>query len=138
MTLPQFRQVLLESILDRMPGSEYVLTPGDLAEIEARKQARYAAWEWNYGHSPACTFRKKARFEGCGSIEAFLSLDQGRIREIAFRGDFFAAEDQAALAETLKGCPLESAELETALENTDISRYFMGLSKEQFLSLMLS
>ena len=71
-------------------------------------------------------------------MEAFLSIDQGRIREISFRGDFFAAEDQASLAQVLKNCALEPAGLEAALQNTDISRYFMGLSKEQFLSLLLS
>ncbi len=138
MTLAQFRQVLLESILQQMPGSEYVLTENDLAAIQARKQARYDTWEWNFGHSPACSLRKKARFEGCGTIEAFLSMDQGRIRDISFRGDFFAAEDPAALAETLKGTALEPAGLEAALQNTDISRYFMGLSKDRFLSLLLS
>ena len=138
MTLSQFRQVLLESILEQMPGSEYVLTEKDLAEIQARKQARYDTWEWNFGHSPACSLRKKARFEGCGSIEAFLSMDQGRIKDISFRGDFFAAEDPAVLAEALKGTALEPAELETALKNMDISRYFMGLSKGRLLSLLLS
>lgn len=138
MTLAQFRQVLLESILQQLPGSEYILTAQDLAEIEARKQARYDTWQWNYGHSPACTFSKKARFEGCGSIEAFLSMEQSRIREISFRGDFFAAEDPAALSAILQGCALEPADLETALENTNVSRYFMGLDKAQFLSLLLS
>ena len=138
MTLPQFRQVLLESILHRLPGSEYVLTPEDLVEIEARKQARYDTWDWNYGHSPACTFSKKARFEGCGTVEVFLSMAQSRIQDVSFRGDFFAAEDPAALVSLLKGCALEPADLEAALENTEIARFFMGLGKEQFLSLLLS
>ena len=138
MTLPQFRQVLLESILEQLPGSEYALTEKDLAEIQARKQARYDTWEWNFGHSPACSLRKKNRFEGCGSVEAFLSMDQGRIQDISFRGDFFAAEDPAALTEALKGCALEPAELEAALQNIDVSRHFMGLSNDRFLSLLLS
>jgi lipoate-protein ligase A len=138
MTLPEFRKVLLESILDKIPGCEYVLTEEDLTQIEARKQARYDTWEWNYGNSPACTFSKKARFEGCGSIEAFLTMDQSRIRDISFRGDFFAAEDPAALVEALKDRALEPKELEAALEQVDIGRYFMGLSKSQFLSLLLT
>ena len=138
MSLPAFRKVLLESILEQLPGTEYTLTPEDLAEIEARKQTRYATWEWNYGSSPACTFRKKARFEGCGTIEAFLTMDRSRIQQVAFRGDFFAAEEQTGLAERLKGCALDAAELEAALKHTDVSRYFMGLNNEQFLFLLLS
>ena len=138
MTLGKFREVLLGSILEQFPGTSYSLTEEDLECIQSIKERRYDTWEWNFGHSPACTLRKKARFEGCGTVEAFLSMDQGRIREVTFRGDFFAAEDQASLAQVLKDCALEPAGLEAALQNTDISRYFMGLSKEQFLSLLLS
>ena len=136
MTLAEFRKVLLESILEQLPGTEYTLTEADLAEVAARKQRRYDTWEWNYGHSPACSFSKKARFEGCGSIEAFISLDQGRIQAVEFRGDFFAAQDPAELAERLTGCVPDAVSLEAALADTDVSRYFMGLSKEQFLSLL--
>lgn len=138
MSLEAFRQVLLESILEQFPGTPYTLTPEDLGAIEQLKRQRYDTWQWNYGHSPACTVRKKARFEGCGSIEAFLSLDQGRIREISFLGDFFGAEDPSELAPLLENCPLAQEALDKALEGIDISRFFMGLTKGQLLSLLLS
>ena len=137
MTLPEFRKVLLDSFLAQFPGEAYQLTDADLAEIEARKQRRYATWQWNYGHSPACTIRKKARFEGCGSIEAYIAMNQSKVQEIHFLGDFFAAEDPDFLAEKLIGCPLDPAALAAALSGTQVERYFMGLRKENLIALLL-
>ena len=137
MTLQEFRQVLLDSFLDQFPGEAYIFTEEDKAAIEERKRSRYDTWQWNYGHSPACTIRKKARFEGCGSVEAFMAMEQGVLKEINFLGDFFAAEDPAILAEKLVGCPLDPAALAAALSGTQVDRYFMGLSKENLISLLL-
>ena len=136
LTLAQFRAFLLESILEEFPGEKYELTETDMTAIAASKERRYGTWEWNFGYSPACTVSKKQRFEGCGSIEAFLDINKGCIRNITFRGDFFAAEDPAALAEVLKDCPLEETALAQRLGNMDISRYFMGLNLESFLQLL--
>ena len=136
LTLEQFRAFLLESILEQFPGEAYELTQEDLAAIAASKARRYDTWEWNFGASPACTVAKKQRFEGCGSVEAYISLDKGCVKEITFRGDFFAAEDPATLAQALAGCPLEENALAARLANIDISRYFMGLNMENLVQLL--
>ena len=136
LTLEQFRAFLLESILEEFPGEKYELTEADIAAIAACKERRYGTWEWNFGYSPTCTVSKKQRFEGCGSVEAFIDINKGCIRGITFRGDFFAAEDAASLAERLVGCPLEENSLASRLANIDISRYFMGLDTGSFLQLL--
>ena len=136
LTLSQFRAVLLQSILEQFPGNAYTLTEADKAVIQKIKEDRYDTWEWNFGHSPACTVTKKQRVEGCGTVEAFIDMEQGRIRSISFRGDFFAAEDPSQLEEILCGCPLEATALAEALSNTDISRYFMGLDATQLAQLL--
>lgn len=136
LTLEQFRAFLLESILEEFPGEKYELTEADKAAIAASKDRRYGTWEWNFGNSPACTVSKKQRFEGCGSVEAYIDIDKGCIRSISFRGDFFAAEDPSALADILKGCPLEETALTRQLQNIDTSRYFMGLSREALVQLL--
>ena len=136
LTLAQFRAFLLESILEQFPGEKYELNEADIAAIAAIKGRRYGTWEWNFGHSPACTVIKKQRFEGCGSVEAYMDLDKGCIKNISFRGDFFAAEDPAELAEALDGCPLEESALNQRLKSFDISRYFMGLNLEYLAQLL--
>lgn len=136
LTLAQFRTFLLESILEEFPGEKYELCETDIAAIAAIKENRYGTWQWNFGSSPACTVRKKQRFEGCGSVEAYMNLEKGCIKDISFRGDFFATEDPAALTEILVGCPLEETALLQKLENFDISRYFMGLNTENLVQLL--
>lgn len=136
MTLSQFRALLLESILEEMPGNEYTLTSADLAAVEVIRRERYGTWDWNYGRSPACDVQKKRRFEGCGTVEAFLSLKQGCITDISFRGDFFNPEDPAALCQMLVGVAAEPSALKTALSAINAGRYFYGLSTEQLVDLI--
>lgn len=136
LTLEQFRVFLLESILEEFPGEKYELTDADIAAISAMKDRRYGTWEWNFGYSPACSVTKKQRFEGCGSVEAYMDIEKGCIKAISFRGDFFAAEDPTDLATALEGCPLEESALQARLQNQDISRYFMGLDTERLIRLL--
>ncbi len=136
MTLPQFRNLLLESILEEMPGDEYTLTDKDAAAIEAIRRERYGTWQWNYGQSPACDLVRRRRFEGCGTVEAYLTLRRGTIESISFRGDFFCTEDPAALAARLVGLPHRRDQLEQALSSTDVGQYFHGLQKDALLRLL--
>ena len=136
MTLPQFRQVLLDTILEDEPGEEYILTDKDLEVVEKLKKDRYDTWEWNYGHSPECTLHKKARVEGCGTVEAFITLREGKISQIVFKGDFFGVGDPEQLANLLIGCRPDRASLEERLSQTEVSRYFMGLTAPQLLDIL--
>ena len=128
MTLPQFRQILLDTILEEAPGEEYILTEKDLAIVEQLKSQRYDTWQWNYGHSPECTLHKKGRVEGCGTVEAFITLREGVISQIVFRGDFFGIQEPEQLGQLLAGCRPDRASLEERLAGTDVSRYFMGMT----------
>ena len=136
MTLSQFRQVLLDTILEDEPGEEYILTDKDLEVVEKLKKDRYDTWEWNYGHSPECTLHKKAREEGCGTVEAFITLREGKISQIVFKGDFFGVSDPEQLASQLIGCRPDRASLEERLSQTEVSRYFMGLTAPQLLDIL--
>ena len=135
MPLKQFKKVLLGSILTQFPGEEYVFTPADIAEIE-KLSLRYRDWEWNYGKSPACDLVRKKRVEGCGTVEAYLTLEQGRIRQLQFRGDFFSARDPEVLAQRLTGLPLEREALEAALRSEDVGSFFMGLDAAALLEIL--
>ena len=136
MPLRQFRKILLQSILEQFPGEPYMLTDADKAAIQGIKEKRYDTWDWNFGHSPACTAHRRQRIEGCGTVEAYIDMDKGCIRSISFRGDFFAAEDPAQLAAILAGCPMEEAALTKRLQTLDISRYFMGLDADTLVHLL--
>ena len=138
MTLPQFRQVLLDTILEEEPGEEYVLTEKDLAIVENLKASRYDTWEWNYGHSPECTLHKKGRVEGCGTVEAFITLRDGKISQLVFKGDFFGIQEPEQLAQLLIGCRPDRTSLEEKLASIDVSRYFMGLTATGLAAILAS
>ena len=135
-TMTVFRQTLLGSVLRDSGGERISFDPGDLAAIGLLKEQRYDSWDWNYGASQECTLLKRRRFEGCGTVEARLLLDGGRIVSLSFRGDFFSLEDPEALAARLAGLRPEREDLAAALEHLDVSRYFLGLGREELLLLL--
>lgn len=135
-SLPEFRRILLENILRENPGQPYPLTPENLAAVEKLREERYAAWDWNYGQSPACTVLRRRRVEGCGLVEAYISVDSGLISAIAFRGDFFSAVEPEELAPRFVGRTPDQAGFAAALEGVDVSRYFAGLQNDQLIEIL--
>ena len=136
MPLPEFRRILLESILEETPGEEYVLTEKDLAIIDTYRRQRYDTWEWNYGKSPASSEVRQRRFEGCGTVEAHLTMDKGRIQALIFRGDFFSVQEPEELAAALVGLPLEPEAIGAALADKETGSYFHGLTTEDLVELL--
>lgn len=104
--LPEFRRILLENILKENPGEEYPLTQDDLAAVEKLRAERYATWDWNYGRSPTCTMLRRRRVEGCGLIQAYITVEHGLISAVTFKGDFFSAEEPEELGRALSGMRL--------------------------------
>lgn len=135
-TLPDFRQSLLENLLRENNGAPYVFSEADRTAIETLRRERYATWEWNYGASKECTLLKKRRFEGCGAVEAHLSLDRGRIQALRFCGDFFSLEEPEELAARFIGLRPERSDCAAALEGVDVSRYFLGLDRAGLFALL--
>ena len=103
-TLPEFRRILLENILKENPGEAYPLTQDDLAAVEKLRAERYATWDWNYGFSPVCTMLRRRRVDGCGMIEAYITVEHGKIAALSFKGDFFSASEPDELAAHFVGC----------------------------------
>ena len=135
-SLPVFRERLLAEILRENSGTAYRFTAEDLAAIEALRQNRYARWDWNFGASPPCTLLKRRRFEGCGTVEAHIAVEHGRIQSLRFLGDFFSAAEPEELAARFTGLRPEREDYAAVLADTDVSHYFLGLDREGLLSLM--
>ena len=135
-TLSDFRRVLLSSILAQMPGEPWVLTEEDRRAIEEIRAARYGLYEWNFGVSPQCTVKKSRRVEGCGLVEAYLTIEKGTIRELVFHGDFFSLDDPEVLAGRFIGLRPAPEDYAAALADTDVGRFFSGMDNGTFLQLM--
>ena len=114
------------------------LSRAEHSEIELLAETKYRTWEWNYGHSPACSIRKERRVEGCGKLEIHMDVARGGdITALSFYGDYFGNGDGQELAGRLIGVPLEESALRAALEGVDIGHYFNAMDLDTFLSILL-
>lgn len=134
-SLTDFKQLLLEKLFPN-GVTEYYLTDADIQSIKQLRQQRYDTWDWNYGASPPCSLIRKKRMEGCGTVEAHIRLEKGRIAGISFMGDFFSTEEPEQLAAMLTGLRLTEDDCRSILESADVSRFFTGAEAQDILSLL--
>lgn len=101
---------------------------------ESLAASKYAAWEWNYGASPAYDFVKNGRFPG-GCLSLGMNIRQGIIQKAGFSGDFFGAKPISELAEALEGVPHRRDAILMALNKFHLEEYLLGISEQDFLEL---
>ena len=136
LTVLQFRDKLVESLLKDLSFTRYELTPEDIAAVEELRKEKYATWEWNYGTSPACTVLRKRRIEGCGTVEAHILLDGSRIQRLKLLGDFFSTMEPEPLENRLTGCRLDAEDCAAALAGCHVSDYISGLSNAGLIEIL--
>ena len=136
MTVEQFRMAILKSIFGGEENIQYYeLTEQDWENIYKLSKERYQQWEWNYGKSPRFNIQKQHRFPS-GSIDIRLEVNRGIIEEATIFGDFFGVGDVAEIQQRLVGTKYDRTAINEAIEHVDISQYFGGITKEDFLQLI--
>jgi lipoate---protein ligase len=73
-----FMEELKMEILRDKSYSEHHLTKEDVEAIEVLKNEKFETWEWNYGYSPAYTFRRSNLFSSEG-LNCSISVKNGKI-----------------------------------------------------------
>lgn len=134
-TLADFKARILQHLFPE-DVTEYSLTDTDIAAVEELRRQRYDTWDWNYGASPPCSLIRKQRIEGCGTIEAHIQLEKGRIAAITFLGDFFSSVEPEELAEKLVDLRLTEADCRPVLEDAGVSHFFTGAQPQDILTLL--
>ncbi|OAS83960.1 MULTISPECIES: lipoate--protein ligase [Metabacillus] len=135
-TIEQFRKLLLLNIfegVDQIPT--YVLTEEDWKKINEISKERYQNWDWNYGKSPKFNYQHSHRFP-VGQIDVRLEVQKGIIENCKIYGDFFGVGDVDEVEKTLMGTRYEKADLEKALDDLDIQKYFGNIEKADFINLI--
>lgn len=138
--VPTFRDILLKELfgvdnLTEIKDREYVVTADEQKEIDKLYEQYYNNWDWVYGNSPEFTVKKRQHFD-YGTIDARLNVADGKIKNIKFYGDFFGPEDVTALADKLTGIKYDRDDLQKALADVELSKYFVGISQEQLIDLL--
>jgi lipoate-protein ligase A len=132
----EFKQQLIQHIFEDSPEtSQYKLTTTDWNAIQEMSKARYQTWDWNYGYSPEFNIQKVNRFP-FGEIDARIDVAEGKIKQIHFFGDFFSAGDPCELCNLLIGVRYEPDSIRGAIQQCEISRYFGGLTTDEFVDFL--
>lgn len=137
-SLQDFKQLLKHYMAEGRVLESYHLTEDDLAAIRKLRDDKYSTWEWNIGSSPKYDAHISKYVEGCGFIELYYNAENGRICDFDSRGDYFGSGDPEDLRRCLTGCEIRRDTLGKAIQDLPISRYYSGLTAEQFLDLLLS
>ena len=136
MTLQEFRAALTDSLFRDSDFVRYELTEADIAAICSIQQERYARHEWNYGYCSEGAVVRRRRFDGCGTVEASISVENGIITGLQFHGDYFSTLPPEELAARFVGVSMTQEAILTALAGCGVSDYITGLSNEDLAALL--
>ncbi|WP_373894807.1 lipoate--protein ligase [Virgibacillus natechei] len=124
-------------INDVSEAKRYELTPEDWAGVEQIVLEKYHNWDWNYGRFNQFEYRLTERFP-IGTLSVGLTIKHAKIAAIQITGDFFGTKDIKEVEEALLGVRLRKEDLLKSLEPLDLANYFGNLTKEEFVSFILS
>ena len=135
-SVEEFVEKFVDYMVKNIPDCKYYDLAQHEAEIRKLREEKYATWEWNYGYSPKYEFVRKKRFDA-GCVEVHMDIaGTSEIKDIKFYGDFFSKVPVTELEQKLQGLRHEAGAIEKALEDTDVSQYIAGITKEDFMTLL--
>ncbi len=136
-TIGEFVDKISAHIRSAYPDvTPYEFTEEDKAAIQKLADEKYSTWDWVYGYSPKYNFHKEYRY-AAGGIETHLEVVDGVIVKAKLFGDFFGEHPIEELEQLLIGARHEREELDTLLSTVELSRYFLGATKEDILDALL-
>lgn len=135
-SIDEFKQVLIKYMFEGDNISEHILTQEDKDTAQKLMEEKYSTWDWNYGYSPAYNQRKQKKFSS-GTISVLMDVSKGQIDGISLYGDFFGNGDITDISNKLVGVKLLKEDMEKALEGIDVDYYISGLSKDEFIDIVL-
>lgn len=136
MDIDAFKRYLLVHLFDGLAEPPTLpLGEDDWAAVRRLADERYRSWDWNYGRSPDFNVQKRQRFAS-GEIDARLDVQKGVIRSVRFFGDYFAEVEPEGLEQILVGVRYQPEEIQRALQDIPIERYFAGLDLPTFAAFL--
>lgn len=131
-----FKQHLENILSNNYADQEWTLSPKDIQNIEQLAHDKFERWEWIYGHSPRATLNFSEKLT-CGTVHIHLNISENRITSCQFGGDFIGNLPANDLEKALTGLPYDHDSISKALTQTDVSRYFDGVTNAELLRLII-
>ena len=130
----EFRENLIAEIGQDAKTIE--LTDSDLANVEKIAESRYRNPLWVFGTSPKFNLKRTRRF-AIGEIDLRLQVEEARIRDAFFYGDFFTSREIDPIIAALRDTPLETAAVADALKKIGWEEFFPTVSIEEFAAFVI-
>lgn len=140
LTPEEFMQIMTRKIVGVTSDKDikyYTLTDDDWRQIDELAARKYKNWDWNYGAAPEYQFEHDVHLANVGTVEVYVTVDNGKIKALSINGDFFGKGNHQELIDTLVGVKIRREDLEEALKNVDLNYYVNGLQKDQLIDLIL-
>ena len=133
MDVEHFQSRILDYMLRTNKDARlYQFSHSDIAEIEARRDSKFATWEWNFGYSPKYQFCKSITFKS-GHLDIHMNVEKGVIKDLKIVGDFTSIKDVKLLEQHLLGVIHDPETLRMRLYEIEASDYIAGLENEELL-----
>ena len=136
-TVEEFGDKIMEYMKKQYPDmKEYVFSKEELDYIAKRAEVK-RSWEWNYGESPEFNITRGKRFKN-GKIQIFATVENSRIKNIRFYGDFFGKnEDLNEIENLLKNVKYTAEDVKEKLESIDIGEYFSKFTVDEIVEVIV-
>ena len=136
-TVEEFGDKIMEYMKKQYPDmKEYVFSKEELDYIAKRAEIK-RSWEWNYGESPEFNITRGKRFKN-GKIQIFATVENSRIKNIKFYGDFFGKnEDLSEVENLLKDVKYTREDVKEKLETVDIGEYFSKFTVDEIVEVIV-
>jgi lipoate---protein ligase len=102
MTTDEFSSFLLNVQLENPANTYYELKTGDINAIRQLRKEKFTTWEWNFGYSPAYTFKNTKITRG-KTWQVELHVRKGYIEKALFAGDHFSEDELISITRRLTG-----------------------------------
>lgn len=135
MDIQQFWDALHYYLSDKNKDQEIILTPKQIAEVQAEADRKFGTWDWIYGSSPDFNVQTKHRFDG-GKVEVFADVKEGYLKSIRFIGDYLGLHDVSVIEQALVDVKYTKTDIAAVLSQYNLSEYFGLVTKENLLSLL--
>ncbi len=127
-------QARLQEMLAGGDG-QITLSEEQEAQVQAAARQKFASWDFIYGHSREAGFVFREKLP-CGTVEARIQVDKGRLTDVAFTGDYLFDAPSEELAEQLRGVRYTTEDLATRLREAGCERYFHDTDAERMARLL--
>jgi lipoate-protein ligase A len=137
MNFEDFKNKIIDFFCDyyKIDGIEF-LSFDQIEKVNNLVKTKYNTWDWNYGTSPEYNFKKAIETPG-GSIEAYIFVKNGIIKNINFLGDFFCIGDLEQFEKVFLNAKHNLNEMQKILLLNPAENCFININSMDILKILI-